>query len=358
MTREEIEKFTASPDIELVDAMRKIDKNSYGVLYIIDEAEKLIGCLSDGDIRRYIIRTGTVSGKAQEIMNKTPKFVCESEGYKAKQYIKKYIIRSLPVVSQNGQIVDIIFRSNNHSFDEKITDRLKGTPTIIMAGGKGTRLYPYTKILPKPLIPIGDVPILERILNRFTAYGIDEFYITVNYKKEMIKSYFLELAPEYQIHFIEEEKPLGTAGSITLIDKEFDRPVIVTNCDILIEAEYDKVLDFHEKSGNDITIVSSLKNTEIPYGVLHSEKEGIVSSMEEKPTISYLINTGMYIVNPDALTKIPKDTFYHMPSLAESIMKEGGKVGTYPISENSFLDMGQFAEMKRMEERIESGELN
>ena len=174
----------------------------------------------------------------------------------------------------------------------------------------------------------------------------------------MIKSYFKELAPKYTITYVEEDKPLGTAGSIKLIKKKFEDSIIITNCDILIEADYEKVIKHHKESGNAMTIVSSLKNTTIPYGVLHSSENGQITSMEEKPQLSCFINTGMYVLEPQYIELIPEDTFYHMPSLAEQLIAKGLKVGMYPISESSFLDMGEFEEMKKMEARVNSGEIN
>ncbi|MCR5109867.1 MAG: nucleotidyltransferase family protein [Ruminococcus sp.] len=357
MVKTEIEKFIASKDVTVVEAMKLIDINTHGIIYIADENRKLTGSLSDGDIRRWIIRTGDLNGKAELMMNRNPKSVFESERRSGASFMKSSKIHSVPVVDEQLRIVDILFDDETEA-SEVSSSGLAGTPVIIMAGGKGTRLYPYTKILPKPLIPIGDIPILERIINRFTRCGANDFYLTVNYKKEMIKSYFKELAPSYDITYVEESKPLGTAGSIKLIEKKFDRSVIITNCDILIEADYEKVLAYHNESGNALTIVSSLKNVTIPYGVLHSSENGIISSMEEKPQLSYFINTGMYVLDPQYIEKIPDDTFYHMTHLADQLMSDGLKVGMYPISENSFLDMGEFEEMKKMEERINSGSVS
>ena len=147
--------------------------------------------------------------------------------------------------------------------------------------------------------------------------------------------------------------PLGTAGSIYLINESFDQPVIVTNCDILIQADYNKIITYHKESGNAMTIVSSLKNSVIPYGVINLGENGVISSMDEKPTLSHFINTGMYVVNPECLKMIPKNTVYHMTNLAEQLMSDGKRVGMFPISEDSFLDMGQFEEMKRMEEMLD-----
>lgn len=357
MVKSELVKFIANKNVTVVEAMRLIDDNARGILFIVDDEEKLVGSLSDGDIRRWIIKTGDLNGCAENMMNKEPKMLFDNEKKTGYDFMKQSLINSLPIVNVHMRIVDIIFDSDQQTQIE-LSTVLKGTPVIIMAGGKGTRLYPYTKILPKPLIPIGDVPILERIIDRFHNCGADDFYLTVNYKKEMIKSYFKELAPSYHITYVEESKPLGTAGSIKLIKKKFDKPVIITNCDILIQADYEKVLEYHKESRNALTIVSSLKNVTIPYGVLHFSKNGQISSMEEKPQLSYFINTGMYVLDPQYISRIPDDTFFHMTHLAEQLMQEGLKVGMYPLSESAFLDMGEFEEMKKMEDRINSGSVS
>ena len=353
MEREALQKYLGTNDMSVVEAMQKIDQNAKGVLYIADEEGCLLGSLTDGDIRRWIIRTGDLRGRVSDMMHKEVRFLPLDKREKAADCMRQWQINSLPVTDMKGRIQDIVIRSE--FFDEKDQKRrgaLKGIPVIVMAGGKGTRLYPYTKILPKPLIPIGDVPILERILNAFCEYGADEFYLTVNYRKEMIRSYFNEQKVSYRLHYVEEEKALGTAGSIGYINEVFEGPVIITNCDTLIESDYGKMMEHHRQSQNGMTVVSSLKNTTIPYGVIHSGEDGAVSEIEEKPKLSYFINTGMYIIDPEYLEAIPKGEFFHMTDLAAKLIREGVQVGMYPISESSFLDMGEFEEMKKMEERI------
>ena len=347
----DIQKFLGNKDITIVEAMRRIDENAKGIIYIVDENNCLIGALSDGDIRRWIIKTGDLKSPISNAMNDYVSYVMNNCVYEAMNIMNEKKITSVPVVDSRKKVVDIVFL-NGDNIANCSSDALVHVPVIVMAGGKGTRLYPYTKILPKPLIPIGEIPILERILNRFHDFGANKFYLTVNYKKEMIRSYFNELKPNYAIEYVEEDTPLGTAGSIRLIQKKFDAPVIVTNCDILIQADYGKILDYHKESKNDMTIVSSLKNITIPYGVITAEEQGRVVTMEEKPTMSHFINTGMYIVNPEHLDKIPNNTVFHMTHLAEKLLEEKMQVGMYPISENSYLDMGQFEEMKRMEEHL------
>lgn len=354
MLNSRIRAFTCSPSKTVIEAMKRINSNSCGLLYVVDETDYLLGCFSDGNARRWIINGGCLDAQISEAMDPRPFFVTEENRDESIAIMQEQQIRSVAVVDGSRHLIDVIL-ANPHTVIPPHKNKLSGTSVIVMAGGKGTRLYPYTKILPKPLIPIGDVPILERILKRFAEYGVRDFYITLNYRKEMIKSYFSESSIGYRIHYVEEEKALGTAGSIRLINEEFLNPIIVTNCDILIDADYADILKFHKESGNDITIVSALKNTTIPYGVLHAKENGVITDMEEKPELSHFVNTGMYVINPKFIEWIPKGKVFHMTQLLELMLKKKKKVCMYPISENSFLDMGEFAEMKRMEERINAG---
>lgn len=353
MKREELGRFLITQKAVVVEAMQKIDLNAKGILFVIDENERLEGVVTDGDIRRWLIKTGDLQGKIRDIMNKNPMVISCKERKKARQYMEKYSITALPVVTAEKRIKDIIFKEEDHLEEEKEgRHALQNVPVVIMAGGKGTRLYPYTKILPKPLIPIGDIPIMERIIQEFRKFGVRDFHATVNYRKSMIKSYFSDNIGDYDLDYVEEEKPLGTAGSLTLLAGKLHTPFIVTNCDILIHADYGDIYRYHLETGNELTIVTALKNIVVPYGVVHSSENGRIHSMEEKPKLSYFVNTGMYILSPGLLQEIPKDAFFHMTDLADKLLQEERKVGMYPISEDSFLDMGEFEEMHRMEEKL------
>ncbi len=352
MADKSLEAFITTASISVVEAMEQIDKNARGILFVVNGEQQLIGSITDGDIRRGLIKTGKLDAAAGRYMNRSPKFLFQGDRGRAYEYMKKYSIKAVPILDAEKRITDVLFANGSVEEGGGAAGSLKDTKVIIMAGGKGTRLYPYTKILPKPLIPIGDIPIIERIINKFCEYGVSQYYLTVNYKKGMIKSYFADLNPAYDIRYVEEDKPLGTAGSMKLISDPLDSPVIVTNCDTLIDANYKNLVDHHIFSGNALTIVSALKNITVPYGVMHSREQGIVTSMEEKPKMSYFINTGLYVLNPELIKKIPDNTLFHMTHLADLLMGEGYQVGMYPISEEAFLDMGEFEEMKRMEQKL------
>ena len=348
-----LDAFLVMQTATVVEAMQKIDFNAKGILFVVDEEQRLIGVVTDGDIRRWLLKTGDLRETVQKIMNRNPKVIYPKELKAAKERMERYSITALPVVDTQDHVTDIIFREAEDVLEErKERQALKGIPVVVMAGGKGTRLYPYTKILPKPLIPIGDIPIMERIIHVFRGFGVQEFYATVNYKKGMIKSYFAENLGDFRLRYVEENQPLGTAGSLSLIEGGFHTPFIVTNCDVLIHADYADIFHYHQTAGNELTMVTALKNIVVPYGVIHSSGNGRIDSMEEKPKLSYFVNTGMYILNPDLLGEIPKGVCFHMTDLADKLLKEGRKVGMYPISEDSFLDMGEFEEMRRMEEKL------
>lgn len=333
------------------DAIKQLDASGKRILFVTDENERIIGSISDGDVRRWILKNGNFDDKVENMMNKNPVVLNVDLKIKAQEVMKKNVIEALPLVDNENRIVDIIFINEFFYKDVSFSHNIS-TPVIIMAGGKGTRLYPYTKILPKPLIPVGDVSISERILERFCRFGFKDFYFTVNYKKNMIKAYFDELDKNYEIRFIEEEKFLGTAGSLYLLKEKINETFIVTNCDILVEANYIDILKYHKKNNNKITMVTSLKNYIIPYGVIKLNDYGEVIETEEKPEYSHLVNAGFYILEPEVLKDIPDNTFFHITDLINNYLKEGKKVGTYPITENSWLDMGEFKEMKRMEEKL------
>lgn len=354
MNSEQLQRFLSAGNITVVEAMQKIDANAKGILFIVDEVRRLEGVITDGDIRRWIIKTANLQQRISEMMNKSPKYICLKEIQTALEYMERMQINVLPILDPSGKVVDVVVRDKCGDIKMPRLKKhlLNNVDVVIMAGGKGTRLYPFTKILPKPLIPIGDVPIMERIIGRFCDYGVRHFIATLNYRKTMIRSYFADIMSNYHIDYVEENKPLGTAGSLRLINKSFEKPFIVTNCDILIDADYNDIYKHHCDSGNVLTIVTALKNIVVPYGIVNARENAIIDTMEEKPKISYFVNTGMYVLNPELLDWIPEDKFYHMTDLANALLKYGKQIGMYPISEDSFLDMGEFEEMRRMEQKL------
>ncbi|WP_297417053.1 nucleotidyltransferase family protein [Clostridium sp.] len=333
-------------DISIREAIKKLDATAKKILLVV-ENEKLIGTVTDGDIRRWILKNGDFNFEVYNIMNQNPIFLYLTEKHLAKGLMKEKSIESIPIVDDNNKVIDIIFWNDDMESGFNNYENIS-SPVVIMAGGKGTRLYPYTKILPKPLIPIGDFSITERIINRFTRFGCINFYLTVNYKKNMIKAYFDDMEKNYEISYIEEEKFLGTGGSLYLLNDKINETFFVSNCDILVDANYSDILKYHKDNNNLITIVTSLKNYQIPYGIIRLGNDGQVIGTTEKPQYDYLVNTGFYVLEPETLKDVPENTFFHITDLINKYIEEGKKVGTYPITENSWLDMGELKEMDRM----------
>ena len=260
-------------------------------------------------------------------------------------------IKCIPVIDDKHKIVDAVWRRDFFRNRSEIRDKLN-IPVVIMAGGRGTRLYPFTQILPKPLIPVNEKPIIELIMNRFQEYGCSLFYFSVNYKASMIRAYFNDCGCKYNIKYIQEEKPLGTAGSLSLLNNKIKNTFFLNNCDIIIEADYADILKFHKKNNNIITVVASLKHFIIPYGTIRMSEGGIVNEIKEKPEHDYYVNTGMYILEPEVLKDIPKNNYYLMTDLIDKYLKTGKKVGTYPISDKSWIDIGQWAELQESLKKI------
>jgi dTDP-glucose pyrophosphorylase/predicted transcriptional regulator len=345
----DVEKFFAAPDLPIRDAIRQLDETAKKILLVVKD-DKLAGVITDGDIRRWILQNKDLSMPVHHIMNPSPIVIKEGEVSEALTIMREKQIEGLPIVNDDGQVLDIVFW-NELQPDKKRALRKKKTPVVIMAGGKGSRLYPYTKIIPKPLIPIGDTPIVERIMNQMISYGFTEFYLTVNYRKELIKAYF-NGDLRYHLHFVDEKEPLGTAGSLTLVQNQITGSFFVSNCDILVDVNYAKLLLYHKKSRNQITVVTAMKNYEIPYGVISLDENGCIHSMSEKPKYEFLVNTGLYVLEKDILKYIPQDSPFDMPDLIRLCMKNDEKVGAYPVMDSTWLDMGEFSEMKKMAERM------
>ncbi len=341
--------FIVNEEQTVLEVMKVIDINTKGVAFICKD-NKLLGVVTDGDIRRFILRRGDLNSYIKDIANYNPRYVTKEEVIDYMAYMKKYSITALPLVDKDKNILTIHFL-----YDHKPVGNAKlNVPVVIMAGGKGTRLYPYTQILPKPLIPIGDKTITEIIMDYFEAYGCKHFDMIVNYKKNFIKSFFIDNEIKRDVSFVEEEKFLGTGGGLKLLEGRYEDSFFVTNCDIIIEEDYSKILNYHKKQGNIITIVAATKRTTIPYGTIDLDDAGQVKKLNEKPSFTFLTNTGLYVLKPEFLNKIPSDTFIHITDIIQNCIDNKEKVGIYPISENAWLDMGQMEELEKMRERLSS----
>jgi dTDP-glucose pyrophosphorylase len=339
--------FIVGEEDSVLEVMRVIDNNSRGIAFVCKN-ERLLAVVTDGDIRRYILKRGSLDEHVKVIANYNPKYVTNEESVDYFAYMRSQYITALPVVKKNKKLITIRFLYNT----ETVRNTNLNVPVVIMAGGKGTRLYPYTQILPKPLIPIGDKTITEIIMDHFEAYGCRHFDMIVNYKKNFIKSFFMDNEETRDVDFIEETDFYGTGGGLKLLEGRYQDAFFVTNCDIIVEEDYSDIMKHHKIEKNIITIVTAMKNTTIPYGTIEVDENGQVIKMKEKPSFSFLTNTGLYVLEPRFLSLIPKDTFVHITDIILNCINQGEKVGIYPISEHAWMDMGQLEELEKMRERL------
>ncbi len=344
-----LEKYIVDISYSLEQTMKAINANAKG-LALVCEGRKLFGIVTDGDIRRYLLSGGSLKETICSAVNKNPCFIQEEERSLAESVMAQKELSVIPVVNVSHELVDIIFRKP----DKKICKKENiNHPLVIMAGGKGTRLWPYTNILPKPLIPVDGITITEQIMNRFSEYGCNEVYIIVNYMKDFIKAYFKEKTPRQNIHFIEEQSFLGTGGGLKYLEGIVNKTFFMTNCDVLIDCDYADIFNSHKTQKNIVTMVCARKNMVIPYGTIQIDNQKQILSMQEKPAVEYNINTGVYLIEPQFLDFIPEHESIHFPQLIDLAMKQGQRAGAYIIDGNQWMDMGQLEELEQMKQKIE-----
>ena len=329
----------------ILQGLKKMDQEGVKSLLVYSN-EIFLSLLTIGDIQRSIIKGVDLTSSIESIIDTKKIFANEKddiEAIKKKMYGLK--AECMPVLSDEGKLVNVYFWRDLFGIKLNQLREKIDLPVVIMAGGKGTRLRPFTNVLPKPLIPIGNQTMLEDIMDRFVESGCHDFYISVNYKAETIKQYFQNLRnPLYNISYFQEENPLGTAGSLHLLKDKINSTFFVSNCDIIIDEDYAEILRYHRQSGNEITVVAAIKNYAIPYGTLETGLSGRLQSIQEKPDITFKINTGMYILEPHLINEIPANEFYHITSLIDKLIKDDRKVGVFPINEGSWTDIGNWDE--------------
>jgi dTDP-glucose pyrophosphorylase/CBS domain-containing protein len=343
--------FTVLENLSVLDGLKVIDDLAHGLVFVVNEKGVLQGSLTDGDIRRFILSGEKLTDPVANVCNRNYYSVTSVSNLDM-EYLEAQDIHVVPIVDEFVRVYAVWTSHGVIVEDEQKKVALKNIPVIIMAGGHGTRLYPFTKILPKPLIPIGDKPIVEHIIEHFLGFGASKFIFSVNYKANMMRAYFSDIERIYEVSFIEEDKPLGTAGSLYLLKNKLDSTFFVINCDILIQSDYAKILEYHQKQQNKITVIGAVKDYQIPYGILECDSTGAVSNISEKPTYHFTVNTGMYILEPEVLSEIPEGEFFHITHLIEKIISKGAKVGCYPVHGDTWMDMGQFEEMHEMMKKL------
>lgn len=335
-------------DATILEALEQLDKTGQRILFVTRDS-RLLASLTDGDVRKYILRGSPLDGKVSQAANYQCRSLPVTRRSQARQKLEEYGITALPLVDGEGNLVDVIFDGTG----EVKAPKRAPIPVVIMAGGLGTRLYPYTKILPKPLIPVGEKPILEHIIDRFREFGCEDFRLVVNYKKNMIKSYFSDLDTPYRLEYIEETEFLGTGGGLCLLKGALEGPFFFSNCDTLLDIDYGDVYQYHLREKNLITMICAFKHYVVPYGVVELDEKGAIAEMKEKPSLNFLTNTGVYLVDSRVVEELEDGKFQGFPDIIEKYRRQGEKVGVYPISEGSWMDMGQLEELENMRRRME-----
>lgn len=339
-----ISPFCLEEDDTVLKGIDVLNRASSQIILILDGKGRLAGTVTDGDIRRAICRNGGVQGSLGAVCNRRPKTVRGFFPDKARKIMEEHSVSRVPVIDADG------FPRGLYCIEDVLSKELPkrtDTKVVIMAGGKGTRLWPITKIVPKPLLPLGDRPIIEVIIDSFRDQGFSDFVVSLNYKKEYIRTYFAEKgALPYDLTFVEEERFLGTAGSLGLMKAHLKDSFFVTNCDILVEMDYQSVLKFHLEEGFALTIVGALQKIKVPYGVI-SLQDGVFGNIDEKPESHFVVNTGVYVVDPGVLGLIPGNDPIDMPDLVKRISLDQDRIGVYPVH-GKWTDIGNWGEYRKL----------
>lgn len=346
--RAKISNLIIAPSISLIEALKKMDSEHTKMLFIFDK-EHFVSILTIGDIQRSIIKNVQLSDKIESIIEDGKIYIHKDTPV---DEIKRIMVRErcqyMPIVDDAGEMMDVILWDEMFNVPQEVEREKVDLPVVIMAGGKGTRLKPITNVIPKPLVPVGEKTILEVIMDQFEGIGCHKFYMSVNYKADMMKYYLDQLPHKYDIEFFEEDKPLGTIGSVSLLKGKINTPFFVSNCDSINEQDYRDVWDYHLNNHNDMTIVTMIKSFKIPYGVIETGDDGLMIALKEKPEQTFHVNTGVYILNPELIDEIPEGEFFHITHLMEKIKVRGGRVGCFPVSEQAWRDMGEWPEYLKM----------
>lgn len=331
---------------KIIEVLRIMDKTDHKLL-IVTKGKTFIGVVSIGDVQRCILKCIDLNSEVNTIIRSDVKFASEDTPMEdIKEQMVKFRMEFMPIVSSDGDIKNVIFWDDLFPDHMEVVKLDNNYPVVIMAGGFGTRLKPLTNVIPKPLVPIGEKTIIEYIIDRFENVGCDNFYCSVNYKADILK-YYLDTKGK-KLNYFQEPQPLGTAGSLYLLKEKLQDTFFVINCDILLDIDLAELMNFHKKNNNLITLVSVVKNFQIPYGTLKTKENGQLVELQEKPNTLYQINSGLYILEPEIFDYVEDNKFLHITTLIEKLLYDGKKVGVFPVNENAWTDMGNWEEYLRL----------
>lgn len=341
MTKDKWKSVLIAPDTPAIDAVRLIDTTHLQIAMVVDETGRLLGTVTDGDVRRAILTGKALTTPVSEIMFRKPTTISPEADREAQlALMQAKVLRQIPMVDDAGRVVGLV------SMIDLLSRQELPNAVVLMAGGRGQRLRPLTDLCPKPLLRIGDKPILEIILENFVAQGFRNFFISINYLADQVVEHFGD-GSRYgvKISYLRENDPLGTAGALTLLPEVLDLPFLVMNGDLLTKVNFANLLDFHAAQNAQATMCVRPYTSQIPYGVVHVENNTLVR-IEEKPTQTVFVNAGIYALSPSALSRIPKDQPYDMPMLFEALMAEGQRTMAFPVREY-WIDIGRVGDYEK-----------
>ncbi|MBP0726729.1 nucleotidyltransferase family protein [Bacillus sp. RG28] len=338
----DVNKLLLLKNSTILEALKIIDEGALQIAFVINEYSQLVGSVTDGDIRRAILKGSTLHEPVGKIMNENPVYLFKNEIYSSTSIkeIKLKGIRVLPLLDPNRRVIDFTLIEDMHS------NIRQQNAVVIMAGGLGSRLMPLTNDIPKPMLKVGDKPILETIIERFKSQGFYNFYLSVNYKKDVIKNYFKD-GDEFDIiiNYIEEEFPLGTGGALSKLPQSITDPIIVMNGDILTNMNFNQLIQFHQENQSSATMCVRDYEFQVPYGVIKTLNQRLIG-IEEKPIHRNFVNAGIYCISPDMLQIIPCNTFYNMTDLFQDTINLSKETTVFPIRE-FWLDIGQMQDYEK-----------
>ncbi len=328
-------------DTSIIDVLNIIDKSSKQLALVVDKKQKLLGTLSDGDIRRALLNNISLSDSIRDIYFKTPTVANINDSKEEITNIcvtKK--IHQIPIVDNGGNLVGL------EILDELIAKKAKPNKVVLMVGGLGTRLWPLTESTPKPMLPVGGKPILQTIVEKFVGYGFVNIVMCVGYKSNIIQDFFGDGSRfGANIDYVLEDKRMGTAGALSLLPHRPAEPFFVMNGDLLTNVNFDHFLNFHTGDGASATMCVREYDFQVPYGVVEIG-DGEILSIEEKPLHKFFVSAGIYMLNPDCIDLIPKNEYFDMPALFEMLIEQKKKTASFPLREY-WLDIGRIDEYEK-----------
>jgi len=339
--------ITVDTNASVQDALAVLDAGSMQIALVVEEDGHLAGTVTDGDIRRTLLRGKGLDAPVSEAMNANPVTGLVEEDHEIWQRtMQRHSLRHLPLLDSRGCVVDLV-RFQTPS------EPSRDTPVVIMAGGIGARLRPLTKQIPKPLIKVGSKPVLQTIIENFAEQGFEKIQLCINYKGDMIRKHFGDGSQfGVNINYVEEKERLGTAGALSLLPEPPNRPFIVMNGDLLTKVDFVRLLEFHEQQGFAATMAMREYSHQIPYGVLKISDGYKLESLVEKPTERFYVNAGIYILDPATLKRLPQNEYFDMPSLFQKLMQDGKAVGSFPLRDY-WIDIGRMEDLERASDEFE-----